>query len=398
MTSSAPGTWPKVRLGDIGKSLIGLTYSPSDVKPAGVLVLRASNIQDGRLVFHDNVYVDTSIPSKIRVRKNDILICVRNGSRRLIGKSVMLDRPVVGQTFGAFMAVYRSESNSFLQYFFQSNDFKRQIDEHLGATINQITNASLNSFVVALPSASEQREIASRLTDVDGYVSSLERTVAKKRAIRRGMMQRRFALPQDDHSKGRLGELAAFLSGGTPDRSNPEYWSGTIPWISATTLKQFEVSTSDQSVTKRAVRAGSRMAPLHSTLLLVRGSALHSEIRASLVIAPVCFNQDIKALVPSPRLAPKFLTYSIHANVARLLSHVTSAGNTAGVLDTQVLKVFEIWLPDLETQHQIVSMFDAVSDELDTLEAQLAKAQALKQGMMQELLTGRTRLTTRGAA
>ncbi len=51
---------------------------------------------------------------------NDVLICVRNGSRQLIGKSVMLDRRVDGQTFGAFMAVYRSESNPFLQYFFQS--------------------------------------------------------------------------------------------------------------------------------------------------------------------------------------------------------------------------------------------------------------------------------------
>ena len=163
MNGLSGNIWPVVRLGDLGQSLISLTYSPSNVKPSGTLVLRSSNIQNGRLAFEDNVHVDCAIPEHIRVRENDILICVRNGSRRLIGKSVMLDRRVVGQTFGAFMAVFRSDANPFLRYFFQSNDFKRQIDEHLGATINQITNASLNSFVVSLPSAREQQAILARL-------------------------------------------------------------------------------------------------------------------------------------------------------------------------------------------------------------------------------------------
>ncbi len=181
--------WSDVRLGDIGQSLIGLTYSPSSVKRSGTLVLRSSNIQDGRLTFDDNVYVDCPIPDKIRVRENDILICVRNGSRRLIGKSVRLDSRVVGQTFGAFMSVYRSDSNQFLQYFFQSDDFKRQVDEHLGATINQITNGSLNSFVVSLPCPREQHEVASRLTDVDNEIDALERRLAKAKSVKQGMMQ-----------------------------------------------------------------------------------------------------------------------------------------------------------------------------------------------------------------
>ena len=186
---SALTTWPVVRLGDTGQSLIGLTYSPSNVKRSGTLVLRSSNIQDGQLAFDDNVYVDSPIPDKIRVRKNDILICVRNGSRRLIGKSVILDDRVVGQTFGAFMAVYRSDANPFLQYFFQSDNFKHQIDEHLGATINQITNASLNSFVVALPKAAEQRVIVLKLQDADRLIATIERLIAKKKSIKQGMMQ-----------------------------------------------------------------------------------------------------------------------------------------------------------------------------------------------------------------
>lgn len=256
-----------------------------------------------------------------------------------------------------------------------------------------ITQSILRDVEVAWPgSLEEQQRIAQALSDVDRMIASLERVISKKQAIKQGMMQQQFALPGDARPKVQLGKLVSFLSGGTPDRSNTEYWSGTIPWISATTLKRIEVTTSDQFVTDRAVRAEGKMAPLNSTLLLVRGSALHSEVRASLVVAPVCFNQDVKALVPSAKLEPKFLTYSIHANASRLLRLVTSAGNTAGVLDTKILKAFEIWLPDRATQRQVVSIFDDIIAELEVLSTRLDKARAVEQGMMQQLLTGRIRL------
>ena len=187
--SGFSGPWRDVQLGDIGQSLIGLTYRPDNMKSVGTLVLRSSNIQGGRLDFNENVYVDSAIPDKIRVQENDILICVRNGSRNLIGKSALLDHRVVGQTFGAFMTVFRSEWNPFLQFFFQSDAFKRQVDEHLGATINQITNKSLNGFVVALPGAKEQSSIAQVLVDADAELTAIHDRLAKARDMKTGMMQ-----------------------------------------------------------------------------------------------------------------------------------------------------------------------------------------------------------------
>lgn len=252
--------------------------------------------------------------------------------------------------------------------------------------------AEFSKIEVDVPQLDEQTAIAEVATELSAYIASLESLFAKKSAIKQGMLQRVFALPEEGNQRAALGSLVGMLSGGTPDRSNEAYWSGSIPWISATTLKNLEVDSSDQAVTEMAVRVGSKMAPLHSTLVLVRGSALHSEIRASLVTAPVCFNQDVKALVPAAKLEPKFLTYSIHANASRLLRLVTSAGNTAGVLDTKVLKDFEIWLPDRPRQRAVVAIIDDVTAEIDTLRLRIAKARAIKTGMMQQLLTGRTRL------
>lgn len=200
------------------------------------------------------------------------------------------------------------------------------------------------------------------------------------------------ALLSFERNMAPLGEVTRWLSGGTPSKSNANYWSGTIPWISASTLKTVEISTSDQHLTPDAVAAGSKMAPLYSTLFLVRGSALHKEIRAGLVTAPVCFNQDVKALVPKAGLVPKFLTYSLLGRSYDLLKLVSSAGNSAGVLDTKLVQSLEIWLPSMDQQHAVAEALSDVDKLITALDRLIAKKQAIKRATMQQLLTGKTRL------
>lgn len=189
-----------------------------------------------------------------------------------------------------------------------------------------------------------------------------------------------------------LGSVTEWLSGGTPTRSIESYWRGEIPWISASTLQVTEIVTSDQCVTPEAVVSGSKMAPINSTLLLVRGSALHKEIRAGIVRKPVCFNQDVKALIPNQKIHPKYLTYSILGRESELLKLVSSAGNTAGVLDTKLVQSFRIWVPNLEEQRAIATALSDVDALLEGLDRLIAKKRDLKQAAMQQLLTGQTRL------
>ena len=100
--------WRKVKLGEVAKTFTGLTYSPNCIYKSGTLVLRSSNIKDGQLCFDDNVFVSMDIPERAIVQENDILICVRNGSRNLIGKCALITKDAVGMAFGAFMTVLRS--------------------------------------------------------------------------------------------------------------------------------------------------------------------------------------------------------------------------------------------------------------------------------------------------
>ncbi|TYT21701.1 hypothetical protein FYJ86_02830 [Corynebacterium urealyticum] len=370
--------WRNVRLGDIGQSLIGLTYSPSNVKRSGTLVLRSSNIQDGELAFDDNVYVDCAIPEKIRTRENDILICVRNGSRRLIGKSVILDRRVSGQTFGAFMAVYRSDLNPFLRYFFQSDDFKRQIDEHLGATINQITNESLNGFVVTLPSKSEQQAITERLQDVDRLIATLKRLISKKYAIKQGMMQElltgRTRLPGFNrpwHEK-LLGDLTRIKTGSRNNQDKVS--SGAYPFfVRSQTVERIDTySYSGEAV-------------------LIPGEGGIGEI-FHYINGCHEVHQRVYRISDFSGISGKFAFYYLQQFFKdHALRNTVKA--TVDSIRLPIIQSFKMIIPgSIDEQTAIAALLDDTLSEIDTLERRLESARNIKQGMMQELLTGRTRL------
>lgn len=116
---------------------------------------------------------------KLIVKECDILIYVRNGSRVLIGKCTLIKGKAIGETFAAFMSVFRSPYNEYVFCCFQSKVIKRQIDEHLGATINEITNKSLNSFVIPFPSMNEQNTIVRTFSDMATEISILEKSLSK---------------------------------------------------------------------------------------------------------------------------------------------------------------------------------------------------------------------------
>jgi type I restriction enzyme, S subunit len=211
-------------------------------------------------------------------------------------------------------------------------------------------------------------------------------------ALRAGYKLTEVGVIPKDWEASTIGDNSKWMSGGTPRRTNTEFWRGDIPWISGSTLKLAEISTSDQFLTKEAVSIGSKMAPVESTLLLVRGSALHNEIRAGLVIAPVSFNQDVKALIPYESVEPKFLTYYILGQSDALLKLVSSAGNSAGVLDTKLVQGFKFFKPPIVEQRAIAAALSDVDALLAKQGQLIAKKQGLKQAAMQQLLTGQTRL------
>ena len=147
-----PKHWTITRLKYLGESIIGLSYKPEDVTDDknGTLVLRASNIQNGKPSFLDNVYVNAEVDEKLYLKEDDILICSRSGSRELIGKNITITKELEGVTFGVFMTIFRTKFFRFISYFLNSQVFKNQSGLFLTSTINQLTINTLNNFLISL--------------------------------------------------------------------------------------------------------------------------------------------------------------------------------------------------------------------------------------------------------
>ena len=178
-----PKHWDLKRLKHVGKAIIGLTFDPKDTVTdgSGVLVLRASNVREQKIILDDNLFVLMDIPDNLRTRVGDILICSRSGSRALIGKNALVDQAAAGLTFGAFMTVFRSPHNEYLFYIFNSPLFDYQAGAFSTSTINQLTVGTLNGMKIPLPPPSEQRAIVASLRErtscLDGLVEATNRTI-----------------------------------------------------------------------------------------------------------------------------------------------------------------------------------------------------------------------------
>jgi len=233
-----PDDWSAQRLGNVSTCVIGLTYSPADVADSGTLVLRSSNIQDGRLAFSDCVYVQMALPDRVITREGDLLVCVRNGSRSLIGKAALIDSEAAGSAFGAFMSVLRSNDGPFLRQVFDTALLKRQIEQGMGATINQITNRDMDALLVPWPSSAEERRlIGSVLVEADALIDSLEQLLTKKRQIKQGAMRelltgkRRLPGFSGPWSDGVLGNVVAELVAGVSVNSEPSESGADVPSV-----------------------------------------------------------------------------------------------------------------------------------------------------------------------
>ena len=178
----------------------------------GTIVLRSSNIKGGLTDYNDIVRVNKKIKESIITRVDDLLICARNGSARLIGKNAILKQEDCGHTFGAFMMVYRAQNNKFVHQLLNTKRYYSQVGENLGARINQITTSDLNSFEFYFPQTlNEQNKIASMLSLLDDRIATQIKIIEKLESLIKGLYERLFNI--DGAAYIQLGNVAKIQKG-----------------------------------------------------------------------------------------------------------------------------------------------------------------------------------------
>lgn len=162
-----PSNWEWCRVRNVSNSYIGLTYKPTDIDEKGTIVLRSCNIRNGKLALDDIVRVSSSISEKLLIEENDIIICARNGSKRLVGKSALIRNLSEPMTFGAFMAICKTPIYEYMFAYLQSDLFFGQLRYVSNTTtINQLTQNKFNDFLIPIPPIREQERIAFKISQL----------------------------------------------------------------------------------------------------------------------------------------------------------------------------------------------------------------------------------------
>ena len=182
--------WETKELNKLGDLINGLTYSPDDVRGDGLLVLRSSNVQNGLIDLNDCVYVRTDIQGANLSKPNDILVCVRNGSKNLIGKNAIIPKGLPLATHGAFMTVFRATNPEFIFQLFQTDFYDTQVKADLGATINSINGKNFLKYEFPIPkNPNEQNKIAKCLSSLDDVVTAQTKKLNLLKLHKTGLLQ-----------------------------------------------------------------------------------------------------------------------------------------------------------------------------------------------------------------
>ena len=280
----------------------------------------------------------------------------------------------------------------FFYLYFSTHFYNRIMQMTAKSSVDSVRRDMISRMQVALPpTEAEQRAIATALSDGDGLLGGLDRLIAKKRDLKQAAMQQLLTgqtrLPgfSGEWEVKRLGEICEIAMGRTPPRLNQAFWGHGYKWLSIADLQTKVVSDSKEEITELAA----------STMTIIPKGTLLMSFKLSL--GRLCFagcdlfsNEAICSFGKLQAHA-EFLYYVLGRTDFSLYGKQAVKGYT---LNKESLKIIEVTLPPLHEQTAIAEVLTEMDGELAVLELRREKTRALKQAMMQELLTGRTRLVS----
>lgn len=385
--------WKKEELNKLGKVIPGLTYSPQDIREKGLLVLRSSNIKDNIIDLKDTVYVRSDVKGYTPTEEKDILICVRNGSKSLIGKNALVPKGMPLCTNGAFMIVFRANNPCFVFQLFQSEQFNKQVKVDLGATINSINSKQLKKYIFAIPQErKEQQKIADCLSSIDDLISAEEKKLSLLNDYKKGWMQKlfpaegktvpewRFPEFKDDNNWKcvEIETVGKVITGKTPPTSNDSLWNGSIQFVTPTDI----VGDKYQRLVQRTVVKTSNMKVLPKGTIMF--TCIASVGKMAISVYPCVTNQQINSIITKKGYYNEFIYYSLFRNVNKIKSGLSNT--TVPIINKTDFSKIEISVTLNEKEQQKIANFlsgidDLISTQTDKIEALKQHKTALMQGL-----------------
>ena len=403
------GKWKMKRLGEI-VSIRNEKVLPSNVDP-DTLCIELDHIGqgDGRLLRWSTAQHSTS--SKYRFVIGDILF---GRLRSYLRKFWYADRCGICTTeIWPLMVNAMLVDSGFLYAIVQSDRFIEAAGISYGTHMPRADWNVMQAVAIRLPELSEQRAIAEALLDVDGLLAVLETLIAKKRVIKQATMQQLFTgktrLPGfsgkwEITSMGSIGSIYGGLSG----KRKVDFGVGGALYVTFMGIMNNIVIDVNHTDHVHVASGESQNLVLKGDLLFNGTSETPAELAMGAVMGEHIDNLYLNSfcfgfrLHDEKRYVPLFLAYFFRGLAGRAIVNALSQGATRYNISKRQFIALELSVPAFEEQQAIATILSDMDAEISALEQRRDKTRAIKQSMMQALLTGRVRLikpnpTTKGS-
>jgi type I restriction enzyme S subunit len=337
-----------------------------------------------------------SAPSRARMvlRENDIVVSTTRPHRGAIAKIKAEQTPFIGSTGFAVIRNIIDESfdsTYLLNTLFSELVLKQFFRRSSGGSYPAITLDELCLVKIPKPPLPIQEKLVEemeraresrrrKLAESESVISQANEafqnqlgislptntTKSKTFALKLNQLQGKrldvnFHNPSNDKVQSSLYEnrplksLVTLLSGGTPSKSEAEFWNGNIPWVSPKDFKEFYLNDAEDHISEKGVKdAGLKLIPKHSVLMVVRSGVLIHSLPVAFNLEPVTINQDLKALITNDDINAEYLAFYLRVLGKRLLPSITKHSTTVQSVNTGEFESLQIPVPPLPTQQKLV--------------------------------------------
>lgn len=389
-----PDDWVISTLDDFVRKESSIRYGivqPGDYDPEGRFMVRGQDYSKGWNAPHTFFRVSPIIEERYknaRLSAGDLIMTIVGACGHIEVVPNWLDGANITQTTARIPLKHELISTTYVLNFFRFHFGINQVKNHIkGAVQPGLNIGDVRNFKVVCPPLEEQHAIAEVLSDVDELIAQTERLIAKKKAVKMGVMHE-LLRPKAGWNAYLVDDVATVHGGGTPSTSITEYWGGDINWFTPTEVgsKKY-LFESERTITEKGLsRSSAKLLP-EGTILFTSRAGIGD---LGILTIEAATNQGFQSLVVKTNFHNEFIYYLLQMKKTEFLRY--SSGSTFLEISPTSLKSVLLEVPTKEKQHQIAQAISVIDEEILALKAKAEKYRHLKSAFMYQLLTGKTRL------
>jgi type I restriction enzyme S subunit len=391
-------------IADIKRGLPSQDLNYVDSIEEGVRLIRINDFKSDNPKY----IKETEKTKKLTIKKGDVIIA---GTGATAGISFLVDELWDGLPFSynaPRIRVKKGNSSQFVYYILNSEKIKKQQNRlFTGNAQPFLDTRAIASFKIPVPLLPEQQKIADILSTVDAKIEVIDQQINETQELKKGLMQRLLTkgighTSFKDSPLGKipkcwevvkLGKISDVTAGGTPSTKEPDFWGGDIPWMNSGEINLRRIKKVEGRITELGLNNSStKLIPTNSVLMALAGQG---KTRGKVAINEfsLCTNQSLATIYNFKRSDYEFIFQNLESRYSEIRKMSTGDGGRGG-LNLAIIKSIPIALPPLSEQNKISQILISVDEKLEVLSEKKTHYQELKQGLMQQLLTGKIRVKT----